>query len=144
MRSRRPRSKATKRTSASFARRPDAGNATHTHRFTDAFTIIAPDDVARGLGSTSKARRLAWANRQNWLLLDESGNAGRRLRTWLKREGITAEPGTTLDSFDLIINLVALGMSVGCVPIRSLALYARKRNIRRLSWPTRFKPSLSW
>lgn len=113
-----------------------------THRFSDAFTIIAPAEIARGFSPGSKAQRLAWANRQNWLLLDEAGNTGRRLRTWLKRDGITADPGMTLDSFDLIINLVALGMGVGCVPIRSLALYARKRNLRRVAWPGRFTREL--
>jgi DNA-binding transcriptional LysR family regulator len=113
-----------------------------THRFSDAFTIIAPADVAREFTSESKTGRLTWANRQNWLLLDDNGNTGRRLRTWLKREGIMADPGMTLDSFDLIINLVALGMGVGCVPIRSLALYARKRNMRRVAWPGRFTREL--
>ena len=48
----------------------------------------------------------------------------------------------TLDSFDLIINLVALGMGVACVPIRALALYPRKRTIRRIAWPTRFSREL--
>lgn len=113
-----------------------------THRFNDAFTIIAPANVAREFTPGSKTQRLAWANRQNWLLFGETGNTGRRLRTWLKREGITVEPGMTLDSFDLIINLVALGLGVGCVPIRSLALYPRKRNLRRVSWPGRFSREL--
>jgi DNA-binding transcriptional LysR family regulator len=65
-----------------------------------------------------------------------------QVRRELSRQGITAEPGMTLDSFDLIINLVALGMGVGCVPIRSLALYARKRNLRRVAWPGRFTREL--
>jgi DNA-binding transcriptional LysR family regulator len=113
-----------------------------THRFTDGFVIIAPTNVARDSGFASKRARLDWANRQNWLLLDEAGNTGRRLRAWMKREGIEVEPGMTLDNFDLIINLVSLGMGVSCVPIRSLALYARKRNLRRVAWPTRFTREL--
>lgn len=113
-----------------------------THRFSDAFAIIAPTDVAKEFAARSRTQRLAWANRQNWLLLEETENTGRRLRTWLKREGITVEPGMTLDSFDLIINLVALGMGVACVPIRALALYPRKRNVRRVEWPTRFSREL--
>lgn len=113
-----------------------------THRFTDGFAIIAPMNAARDSDLASKRPRLEWANRQNWLLLDESGNTGRRLRGWMKREGITAEPGMTLDSFDLIINLVSLGMGVSCVPIRALALYSRKRNIRRITWPARFTREL--
>jgi DNA-binding transcriptional LysR family regulator len=45
------------------------------------------------------------------------------------------EPSLELDSYDLIINLVALGIGVGFVPIRALALYGRKRAIRRVAWP---------
>jgi DNA-binding transcriptional LysR family regulator len=52
------------------------------------------------------------------------------------------EPGMTLDSFDLIINLVALGMGVGCVPIRALSLYPRKKNLVRIKWPNRFTREL--
>lgn len=113
-----------------------------THRFMDTFTIIAPEGPSREFGSGSKRQRLNWANRQNWLLLDESGNTGRKLRAWLKREGVSCEPGMTLDNFDLIINLVALGMGVSCVPIRALALYSRKRNLRRIAWPSRFTREL--
>lgn len=121
------------------ARPPDTLRV--THRFTDGFVIIAPAIGVRDSDFASKRARLEWANRQNWLLLDES-NTGRRLRVWMKREGITTEPGMTLDSFDLIINLVSLGMGVSCVPIRALALYARKRNIRRIAWPARFTREL--
>jgi DNA-binding transcriptional LysR family regulator len=113
-----------------------------THRFTDGFTLIASPQAARDFPSTSKRARLDWANRQSWISLDETGNTGRRLRTWLKREGINTEPAMTLDSFDLIINLVALGMGVGCVPIRALALYTRRRNVRRVPWPSRFSREL--
>jgi DNA-binding transcriptional LysR family regulator len=113
-----------------------------THRFTDAFAIIAPTTAGDDFDPTSRRARLAWVNRQNWLLLDDSGNTGRRLRVWMKREGVVAAPGMTLDSFDLIINLVALGMGVSCVPIRALALYARKRNLRRIAWPARFTREL--
>ena len=102
-----------------------------THRFTDGFAIIAPMNAARDSDVVSKRARLGWANRQNWLLLEESGNTGRRLRAWLKREGILVEPGMTLDNFDLIINLVALGMGVSCAPIRALALYALVVVVRR-------------
>lgn len=113
-----------------------------THRFTDAFTIIAPAKAAEEFSLAAKRSRLEWANRQNWLLLDETTNTGRRLRSWLRREGITAAPGMTLDAFDLIINLVGLGMGVACVPIRALALYPRKRNIKRIAWPSRFSREL--
>jgi len=113
-----------------------------THRFADAFTLIAPAAHAGDFTSESKRTRIEWAMGQNWLLLDEEGTTGKRLHAWLRKQGITAEPAMKLDSFDLIINLVALGMGVSCVPIRALALYGRKHNLRRVSWPDRFEREL--
>jgi len=47
-----------------------------------------------------------------------------------------------LDSFDLIINLVALGMGMSFVPMRALALYPNKRNVRRIALRERFSREL--
>ena len=47
-----------------------------------------------------------------------------------------------LDNFDLIINLVALGVGVSLVPQRALALYGRRRALVRLPWPKRFAREL--
>jgi DNA-binding transcriptional LysR family regulator len=60
----------------------------------------------------------------------------------MKRQGLAADPTMSLDGFDLIISLVALGMGVSFVPIRALALYPRKRTLRRLAWPERFTREL--
>ena len=113
-----------------------------THRFDDAFTLICPTTTVGTSDLTSRKTRLQWAHEQTWLVMDESSNSGRRLREWMVKQGLTMEPGMKLDSFDLIINLVALGMGVGFVPIRSLALYARKRTVTRLPWPDRFAREL--
>lgn len=112
-----------------------------THRFQDAFVLIASGESAATFNGKPKERR-QWAARQNWLVLDGATNTGRRLRSWMGRQSITIEPSMELDSFDLIINLVALGMGVSFVPIRALALYSRKRAITRLPWPERFEREL--
>lgn len=109
-----------------------------THRFSDAFVLITPADVAPLPESAKPPARAAWLKQQNWLLLDERTNTGRRLRSWLKRQGWALEPGMQLDSFDLIVNLVALGMGSSFVPTRALALYSGKRSLRRQPWPERF------
>ena len=41
----------------------------------------------------------------------------------MRRQGCRVQPTMQLDNFDLIINLVALGMGISFVPIRALALY---------------------
>lgn len=48
-----------------------------------------------------------------------------------------------LDSFDLIINLVSLGMGISFVPIRALALYGNRRAVTRLKLPSRFARQLA-
>ena len=113
-----------------------------THRFDDAFTLICPANHAADFDSASKRTRFKWAAGQNWLLIDDATNTGKRLRAWIAKQGLTIEPGMQLDSFDLIINLVALGMGVSFVPIRALALYGRRRAVRRLTWPDRFSREL--
>lgn len=115
-----------------------------THRFTDLFVLVGSPDAAADFEAQagSPSKRLAWMNRQNWLALDERSDTGRCLRDWMNQQGCRVPPGMQLDNFDLIINLVALGMGVGFVPVRALALYARKRALRRLAWPARFEREL--
>lgn len=111
-----------------------------THRFSDTFTLIAGAEAADNYpgAAAPRAGRAAWAKRQHWLMLDERANTGRQLRAWMARQGIVTEPGMLLPGFDLIINLAALAMGVSFVPVRALALYARKRSLRRLPWPEPF------
>jgi DNA-binding transcriptional LysR family regulator len=52
------------------------------------------------------------------------------------------EPAVQLDSFDLIITLVSVGMGVSFVPVRALALYGRKKRLVRLPMPNRFEREL--
>jgi DNA-binding transcriptional LysR family regulator len=111
-----------------------------THRFADAFILIVPAGAANPVAPPprSKAARAKWAPQQNWLLLDQSTNTGAQLRHWMARANFKAEPVMQLDSFDLIIQLVALGMGVSLVPIRALALFGQKHHIQRCELPDRF------
>ena len=56
----------------------------------------------------------------------------------MTKEGWQIEPIMELDNFDLIINLVALGLGIGFVPVRALALYGQKKNLVRLDLRSRF------
>lgn len=115
-----------------------------THRFTDGFTLIAARTLAgefQKLPNSSRTRA-AWLSKQPWLLLEEGTNTSQQLRRWMKKQNLNVEPAMQLDSFDLIINLVALGMGISLVPIRSLALYPRKESLVRLRLPQRFEREL--
>jgi len=114
-----------------------------THRFEDAFTLIAPADFSPGLDAITKTKaRMEWLKKQNWLLIEERSNTGQQLRAWMKRQGWRIEPTMQLDNFDLIINLVSLGMGISFVPIRALALYNQKQKLIRVPLPTRFTREL--
>lgn len=114
-----------------------------THRFADAFTAIASAEHSHKLHHLPKAKaRVEWLKNQNWLLIDERSNTGQQLHAWMKRQGWRIEPTMQLDNFDLIINLVSLGMGVSFVPIRALALYNQRQKLARISLPTRFTREL--
>jgi DNA-binding transcriptional LysR family regulator len=111
-----------------------------THRFRDAFTFIANADQLTS--SKINVKRFAelrrWLETQPWLALQDSTQTGRRLSAWLKGQKLQVRSAMELDNFDLIINLVAVGVGASLVPQRSLALYARRHAIVRLPWPKRF------
>ena len=114
-----------------------------THRFQDAFTLIAPAGPATPLTLPSApSARNEWLQQQNWLLLDNHSNTGQLLRAWLARQGWQISPAMQLDNFDLIINLVSLGLGVSLVPIRALALYNQRQKIVRIPVPNCFAREL--
>jgi len=115
-----------------------------THRFRDAFTFIAhADHLASAKVNFKKPAELGrWLESQPWLALQDSTQTGRRLTAWLKGQKLRVRSAMELDNFDLIINLVAVGVGVSLVPQRSLALYSRRQSLVRLPWPKRFAREL--
>lgn len=116
-----------------------------THRFADEFTAIAPPDlnlpIKPGPVNIRSLKKL-FAN-ERWLLVDRQGETGRALHGWLCKQGWPIEPAMELDSFDVIVNLVALGLGVSFVPHRVLALYGERRKVRRVPIKPRFVRELA-
>jgi DNA-binding transcriptional LysR family regulator len=110
-----------------------------THRFKDRFVLLAPANLAAQAPVRQHARYLAWLTRQRWLMIDESSSTGAALGRWLKRQKLPPTPAVALDSFDLIINLVASGYGLAWVPNRALALYRRREALTQLPWPAAFE-----
>jgi DNA-binding transcriptional LysR family regulator len=114
-----------------------------THRFDDAFALIVSAEFSSEVQKLSKLKaRMEWLKEQNWLLIEEHSNTGQQLRAWMRRQGWRIDPTMQLDNFDLIINLVSLGMGISLVPIRALALYNQRQKFLRVSLPTRFTRQL--
>lgn len=119
-----------------------SGTVEITHRFKDDFAIIGPAGTDFPGTRTRRAGWQKWALEQRWLLLDDQSFTGQSMRRWLKRAGWSVEPVMQLDGFDLIINLVSLGMGTSLVPKRALALYAGKKTIQRTNPPVAFSREL--
>lgn len=105
-----------------------------THRFRDAFTFIAHGEqlAASPMNVKKPAELRRWLESQPWLALQDATQTGQRLSMWLREQKLQVKPAMELDNFDLIINLVAVGVGVSLVPQRSLALYTRRHAIVRL------------
>lgn len=116
-----------------------------THRFEDEFTIIVPPDVdARCLEENINLKTLRKRlENESWLFINRDGNTGAALHRWLQHQNWLVEPAMELDSFDLIVNLVALGLGVSMVPHRVLPLYANRREVRRIQMRPRFVRELA-
>lgn len=112
------------------------------YRFEDGFVFIAPESFPEP-SRTIPSVLVRWASSHPWILLDENTETGRLMRRWLKSQNLDVQPVMQADNFDLIINLVAMGLGVSLVPHRALALYVRNRNVRRISTKIRFSRRLS-
>lgn len=99
------------------------------HRFRDRFELIAPAALAREAPQGNAKRLRTWLLRQSWLMIDAGTNTGKALRQWMQTQHLAVTPSMELDSFDLIINLVASGFGLALVPRRALALYRRKESV---------------
>lgn len=111
-----------------------------THRFQDVFTLVGSKALLEQRPkSTRQDLQRQWLLRQPWLLIHGASVTGTLMRRWMKRQGLSVEPAMELDSFDLIINLVASGMGVSLVPRRALALYRKRQALQVMA----LKPSFS-
>lgn len=115
-----------------------------THRFNDDFTIIAPPGLQlpkRGKDlDVDRVGELLMS--QRWILIDRESNTGKRLHHWLKRNGLRIEPAMEMDNFDVIVNLVSLGLGVSLVPQRVLPLYFTRRAVQKVPLKAKFSREL--
>jgi len=115
-----------------------------THGIDDAFALIFPRQFSPPPPAQPYRAPLwrKWIREQPWLQISEDTQTGWKLRDWLKARGWTPATTTYADNFDLIINLVSMGLGVSLVPQRALALYGRKKGIQRVAIPKRFSRQL--
>jgi DNA-binding transcriptional LysR family regulator len=115
-----------------------------THRFDDAFVAIAPPSfqLPQSLSRIPLGDLPKHFARRRWLLISDQTSTGLRLRAWLARNGVNVETAMEADNFDLIANLVSLGLGVSIVPHRVLALHPKSRPVQRIITDPKFSREL--
>lgn len=93
------------------------------HSFRDDFVIITPPENANPDQQNAN---------YSWLALNHNSTTGAKINQWIAKfqPGLTAD--TEFDNFDLIINLVALGLGSSIVPRRAVRPYARRLQIKQI------------
>lgn len=112
---------------------------TIVHRFPDNFVIIIPADTnekAKDMKiKPSSLDRLGYT----WLLINRGSNTGRLLHKWLEDSGFKVKPEMEIDNFELILNLVSLGLGASIIPNRTLAPFHKKHLFQRVCLEPRFR-----
>ena len=112
------------------------------HRFDDTFTLIAPHDHKLPEGDRCGTAYKRWLEEQPWMALGGESETARQLNQWAEQADFKAHARMELDSFDLMIHLVAVGIGLAHVPIRAIAAFPRRHTLTRLDWPQRFTREL--
>ncbi len=109
--------------------------------FQDSYIVIAPEnfDLANSGKPLSLKRSRKTLTDQRWLGLPASDPAAILTESHFASCDIQMTPALIADSYDLLINLVALGMGIACVPNRALAIYRRQRRLKMIP----IRPKLS-
>ena len=103
------------------------------HRFKDEFTVVTPSSIAINLKARLKLKDLGNAlGNPRWLMIDRKSTTGALLHSWLEDHGFAVESAMEINNFDLIANMVALGLGASIVPHRTLPLYLQRRRLQKI------------
>lgn len=107
-----------------------------SHRISDAFVLILPKDCPPPFPLVGHQSWAAWVEEQTWLQMPAGTRSRECLDDWWREQKMKPAAAMEIDSFDLIVQLVALGLGVACVPRRAVSAFPRKRQIRSLALPS--------
>lgn len=107
-------------------------SATVTHRMADRFSIIVP----AGDGEVpSGVRFRKWMEARNWLLPPGQSRSRQLIDEWAEMQKMALRPVMELESFDLMIQFVSMGMGAAFIPRRGLSGFPRKRLVEMIQLP---------
>ncbi len=114
------------------------------HRFTDEFTLVVPGSATTNAKGKMKVKGLGRTlGNPRWLMIDRKSTTGALLHAWLEDHGFDGEPAMEINNFDLIVNMVALGLGASIVPYRALPLYLQRRRLRKIPLRPKFARELA-
>jgi len=106
-----------------------------THRISDRFIILAPRDLALPPEIRDARVWAAWVAEQSWIVPPARTRSRACIDAWWAGQGLAPAAAMELDSFDMAIQLVALGLGVACVPRRAFSSFARKGRLQKVPMP---------
>ena len=115
-----------------------------THRFDDRFELIVPHlkpgsepsedpfDKLMNIHPKKTASMLRALGKLRMIQFSAPGETGAVLERWIQDK--VGDPSVAMQagSFDLVINLVSMGFGWSIVPQRSLAIYGKRKPVRRM------------
>jgi DNA-binding transcriptional LysR family regulator len=107
-----------------------------THRMKDQFTIITAAIDHRLIDKPSLPDLRKWAASRNWLMPPSSTPTRGIIDAWANRHRLKMPVSMELESFDLTVQLVSMGMGAALVPRRSLSPFPRKGKIAQVRTPS--------
>jgi DNA-binding transcriptional LysR family regulator len=115
------------------ARLPDSVET--THRIRDRFIILAPRDLPLPADIREGPAWGDWVSAQSWITPPSRTRSRACIDAWWASQDLAPAAAMELDSFDMAIHLVALGLGVACVPRRAFSSFARKGRLQRIPMP---------
>lgn len=101
-----------------------------SHQFRDGLILLASEAPIVSLKRKSSFQK--WSQDQRWLLPPAQSTSRLIVQRWLVTRGVEVEPAMELDSFDVMVQLVELGMGVAFVPRRALSAFRRSGKLQKL------------
>lgn len=106
------------------------------HELEDRFVMIMPaGHEVPEVGQRSAGFR-KWVSEQRWLLPPKGTVLREWISDWESKQRFRLNAAMQLENFDLMVELVALGLGAALVPRRSLGPFRRKHRIQKVALET--------
>jgi DNA-binding transcriptional LysR family regulator len=106
---------------------------TTLHELEDRFVMIVPAGHEVPDGGQRSAGFRKWVSGQRWLLPPKGTVLRELISDWESKQRFRLNAAMELENFDLMVELVSLGLGLALVPRRSLGPFRRKHLIQKVA-----------